>query len=268
MRRSEFFLEYQPQISLADGSLEGFEALVRWLNPTLGLLPPNRFIPLAEETGFIVALGRWILDTACVQAATWSDATGAPLTVAVNLSARQLKDPNLVADVRAALSFSGLPPQQLVLEITESVLILDPEHAAEVLLELKELGLRIALDDFGTGYSSLSYLRQFPVDILKIDKSFTDPLTDPTSEGTAFVKTILRFAGDLSLSTVAEGVEHDSQRAVLTQLGCESAQGYLYSRPLADAAVDAYIFNAAATAKTPHVANRRGASNRVSRKAT
>jgi diguanylate cyclase (GGDEF)-like protein len=246
LQSSEFFLQYQPQLCLRDGSLEGFEALVRWRHPELGVVAPDRFIGLAEDSGFIVPLGRWILDTACAQAASWSEISPHPLSVSVNLSARQLQDPNLMQDVQAALSYSGLPPEQLVLEITETVLMLKPTHAAQVLAQFRELGIRIALDDFGTGYSSLSYLRQFPVDILKIDKSFIDPLDDPASEGTPFVKTILRLARDLNLSTTAEGIERPGQRTILAELHCDSAQGYLLSRPLDPEAALAYISKATA----------------------
>jgi diguanylate cyclase (GGDEF)-like protein len=245
LQRDEFFLEYQPQLRLADGVLEGFEALVRWQHPALGLVGPYRFIPVAEETGFIVALGRWVLEHACREAAQWSQVRGESLSVSVNVSGRQLQDANLLADVRGALASSGLPPEQLILEITESVLVLNPQRIAEVLRQLREMGIRIAIDDFGTGYSSLSYLRQFPVDVLKIDKSFVDPLAIPGSQGAAFVETILRLAADLHLEATAEGIEHESQRDTLVRLNCHSAQGYLMSRPLSSAAALAYIDAAA-----------------------
>lgn len=241
LERAEFFLQYQPQLCLADDGLEGFEALVRWQHPTLGTVAPDRFIPLAEETGFIVPLGRWILQRACVEAAGWTAATGAPISVSVNLSARQLQDTGLMRDVQNALAHSGLAAERLVLEITESVLMLNPEQIAAVLGGLRELGIRIAIDDFGTGYSSLSYLRQLPVDILKIDKSFIDPLQDPSSEGAAFVETILRLARDLHLRATAEGIEHEIQRDALVRMSCDSAQGYLMSRPLTATAAHAYI---------------------------
>jgi diguanylate cyclase (GGDEF)-like protein len=247
LHRSEFFLEYQPQHRLSDGRLEGFEALVRWQHPILGLVGPYRFIPLAEETGFIVPLGRWVLEQACIEAANWTSVAGEPLSVSVNLSGRQLQEPGLAQDVQTALSFSGLPPQRLVLEITESVLMLNRNDIAEVLKVFKKMGIRIAIDDFGTGYSSLGYLRQFPVDILKIDKSFVDPLADPSSEGTAFVQTILRLAKDLNLDATAEGIEHQIQRDTLTRLNCHSAQGYLMSRPLSRDATRDYIAAATAT---------------------
>ncbi|SDI96201.1 diguanylate cyclase (GGDEF) domain-containing protein [Frankineae bacterium MT45] len=239
-----FFLQYEPQVSLTDGRLEGFEALVRWDHPTLGLLPPLRFIPLAEQTGFIRPLGAWILQQACAEAANWESET--ELTISVNLSGRQLQDPELVAHVGSALAESGLSSDRLVLEITESVLMLNPKQAAQTLVELKQMGIRIAIDDFGTGYSSLSYLQLFPVDILKIDKSFIDPLEDPESEGRAFVQTIVRLAHDLNLSTIAEGVEVLSQRETLSRLECQSIQGYLLSRPMSREATREFITTSAA----------------------
>lgn len=244
LKRAEFFLQYQPQLCLADSSLEGFEALVRWQHPDLGLISPDRFIPLAEETGFIIPLGRWILERACLEAADWATPTSAPISVSVNLSAHQLQHPGLFQDVQNALAFSGLPPERLVLEITESVLMTHPEQITLVLRQFKDLGIRIAIDDFGTGYSSLSYLRQFPIDILKIDKSLIDPLQDPTNEGTAFIDTILQLARVLHLRATAEGIEHPTQRDTLTALACDSAQGYLMSRPLDPEAARAYISNA------------------------
>jgi len=231
LREGRFFLEYQPQYSLSDGRLEGFEALLRWLHPSLGRVAPDQFIPVAEETGFIVPLGRWILEQACRQAAGWAD-RGSPVEISVNISGRQLHDSSLCNDVRAALAKTGLPPRLLTLEITETTLIADPGATAGVLAELRGLGVRIAIDDFGTGYSSLNSLRQLPADILKVDKSFVDPLTDPRSEGRAFVQMILRLARDLNLRAVAEGIEQEEQRAVLAELGCDSGQGYLMARPL------------------------------------
>jgi EAL domain-containing protein (putative c-di-GMP-specific phosphodiesterase class I) len=206
--------------------------LVRWNHPTLGRVNPSDFVPFAEETGFIVPLGRWVLDTACATAATWAVHDDQPLVISVNVSARQLRDTQLIDDVRTALSFTGLPARQLILEVTETALMTDPEGVITTLARLRALGVRIAIDDFGTGHSSLSYLRQFAVDVLKIDKSFVDPLTDPSSEGAAFVATIVRLAHDLGLTTIAEGIEHSSQRTALTRLGCDQGQGFLLSRPL------------------------------------
>ena len=174
--RSEFFLQYQPIVSLSDNRLQGFEALVRWSHPGLGEVEPLRFIPIAEETGFIVPLGRWVLVEACEQLAAWNAASREKLSLSVNLSRRQLVSPHLADEVRTALALSGIDPHQLILEITESVLMEDPDRASLALAELRDMGIRIAVDDFGTGYSSLSHLQRFPVDILKIDKSFIDPL--------------------------------------------------------------------------------------------
>ncbi|MET3807161.1 diguanylate cyclase (GGDEF)-like protein [Nakamurella sp. UYEF19] len=241
LERSEFFLEYQPQFRLSDQALEGFEALIGWRHPTLGMIGPDRFIPLAEESRFILPLGRWILMAACREAAKWPSRAGRPLDVAVNLSSWQLQDPGFLDMVRGALRSSGLAARSLVLEITESVLMDDPAGIAELLREVRRLGVRVAIDDFGTGFSSLSYLRQLPVDILKIDKSFIDPLNDPESEGDAFVATIVRLATDLRLSTVAEGIEHPIQLDALVRLGCRSGQGYLVSPSLGPVAAQNFI---------------------------
>ena len=239
LERSQFYLDYQPIFALRDGRLQGFEALVRWQHPDLGLLSPLRFIPLAEETGFIVALGRWVLNAACHAATAWTGSTAGCPTVAVNVSAQQLQDPGFVADVRDALARSGLPGQRLVLEITESVLVRDPDQIVEVLNRLKQMGISIAIDDFGTGYSSLSHLRRFPVDILKIDKSFVDHLNGAHTEGRAFVEAIISLARQLGVATIAEGIEHTAQHDTLTDMGCDDGQGYLMSRPLdIDSATD------------------------------
>jgi diguanylate cyclase (GGDEF)-like protein len=231
LRDHEFFLLYQPQFSLDDGHLEGFEALIRWKHPTLGLLMPDRFIGLAEETGQIVPIGRWVMETACEQAQHWSSA-GREVSVSVNISARQLLHRSFPEDVRTALALSGLPAEQLVLEVAEASLVANGGEVAQVLCDLKEIGIRVAIDDFGTGYSSLVNLRQFPVDLLKIDNSFVTPLSDPNGEATAFVVTIVKLAQALGLQTVAEGVEEPSQRELLKTLGCDSAQGFLMARPL------------------------------------
>ncbi len=250
--RGELFLEYQPQYCLADGTLEGFEALVRWRHPRLGLVVPMRFVPLAEETGHIVPIGRFVLAKACEQAARWARA-GADLVMSVNLSGRQLTDPHLVDDVRTAVAVSGLDPGRLVLEITESAVIADAGRVGAVLRELKSTGVRLAIDDFGTGYSSLTYLKQFPIDVLKIDKSFVDPLADPSAEGEAFITTMVGLAHSLGMRTVAEGIEHADQRVQLTELGCDSAQGFLMSRPLGrDAATE--LVDATAREREPGTA--------------
>ena len=251
LQRSEFVLAYQPQFGLRAGRLEGFECLVRWQHPTLGLIGPNRFIPLAEETRFILPLGRWILQAACAEAAAWQVAGDVPLTVAVNVSGWQVQEADFLDTVREALRCSGLAPYRLVLEVTESVLMADPAGMAEVLRSVRRLGVLVAIDDFGTGFSSLSHLRQLPADILKIDKSFIDPLLDPLSEGDAFVATIVRLADDLGLATVAEGIEHRTQLDALVRLGCHSGQGYLVAAPFGAAAARRFIDAGTAVSRIP-----------------
>jgi diguanylate cyclase (GGDEF)-like protein len=248
LERHEFFLEYQPQISLGRRQLEGFEALLRWQHPTLGLIGPDRFVHLAEETGHILPIGRWVIEEACQQAVRWRTGDDRPMSVSVNLSGHQLKDPDLLRCIRTALSLTRLRPEQLVLEITESVLIVDVELTVRALEDLKQLGVRLAIDDFGTGYSSLSYLNRFPIDSIKIDKTFVDPLGDPSSEGTLFVQSIIRLAHDLGLRTVAEGMETVEQRDLLTQLGCDGAQGFLLSRPLSAPAAQDFVVLSGAVA--------------------
>ena len=230
--RSEFFLQYQPIVSLSDNRLQGFEALVRWSHPSLGEVEPLRFIPIAEETGFIVPLGRWVLVEACEQLAAWNSAGRENLSLSVNLSRRQLISPHLADEVRTALALSGIDPHQLILEITESVLMEDPDRASLALAELREMGIRIAVDDFGTGYSSLSHLQRFPVDILKIDKSFIDPLVGLDPGSSALVTAIIGLAQSLGLDVIAEGIEHESQLHRLVDLGCSQGQGFLMARPL------------------------------------
>ena len=228
----EFRVFYQPKVTLGTGALFGFEALIRWEHPERGLVAPDEFIPLAEETGIIVGVGRWVLGEACRRATAWQDLypSDPPLTMSVNLSARQFQAPGLVEDVRAALEESGLSPGCLMLEITESVVMDDAPTSAGTLAALKALGVEIAVDDFGTGYSSLAYLKRFPVDFLKIDRSFVDRIGDPDAE--AIVAAMTDLAATLGLRVIAEGVETEEQRAKLQTLGCELAQGYLFSKPL------------------------------------
>jgi diguanylate cyclase (GGDEF)-like protein/PAS domain S-box-containing protein len=247
LTREEFALAYQPIVELSTGRVTGAEALVRWTHPTRGAISPAEFIPLAESTGAIVALGRWVLRAACRQLATWDEESlaqgrrrsGAPLSVAVNLSTRQLQDPGLVDDVAAALTDYGLASRRLTLEITESAMMHDAEVALARLSALKALGVRLAVDDFGTGYSSLSYLRRFPVDVLKIDRSFVDGLSR-TGE-TALVRAIVRLGDALGLKTVAEGIEHAEQLAQLRALGCGMGQGYYFARPMGEAAFQCFV---------------------------
>jgi diguanylate cyclase (GGDEF)-like protein len=234
LERHELALAYQPVVDLASGRVAGFEALLRWHHPVLGLVGPDRFIALAEETGHIVPIGAWVLEEACRTAAQWQrlQPTAPPLTMAVNVSARQLASDDLVTCVASALRESGLDPRTLVLEVTETSLVTDPGAAARRLQPLRELGVRVAIDDFGTGHSSLSYLRQLPVDILKIDRSFVRNLAD-AGTGPALVQTLIDLGRTLDLEVIAEGVEDAGQRDWLRAQRCHQAQGYLFARPLA-----------------------------------
>jgi diguanylate cyclase (GGDEF)-like protein len=237
----ELELHYQPIVELPGGRIVGTEALVRWRHPTRGLVPPDQFIPIAEETGLIVPLGAWVLREAAGQAQEWQRRAGcSALTMAVNLSALQLARHDLVDLIVDVLAESGLPAQCLELEITESVLMKDAAAATTMLETLKNLGVRLSVDDFGTGYSSLSYLKRFPVDTLKIDRSFTAGLgTDP--HDTAIVTAIISLAEALNLTTIAEGVETALQAQGLVELGCGTAQGYHFGRPAAATAIDTLL---------------------------
>jgi diguanylate cyclase (GGDEF)-like protein len=229
----EFRLLYQPIVELASEEVVGVEALIRWEHPVRGLVSPVTFIPLAEENGLIVPIGRWVLREACRQGRCWElAAAGHPApTISVNISGRQLLDPAIVADVAGALAESELTPGLLTLELTESMLMHDSEATLQTLHALKALGVRLAIDDFGTGYSSLSYLQRFPIDILKIDKSFIDGVSRGGSDA-ALARTIVTLAGLLGLSPIAEGVERAEQQAHLVALGCARGQGYLFARPV------------------------------------
>jgi predicted signal transduction protein with EAL and GGDEF domain len=231
--RDQLVLHYQPIVELVSGRITRVEALVRWDHPVKGLLPPAAFIPLAEEQGLIGPIGNWVLLQACLQARRWHDQfpDAPPLSVHVNLSGRQLEEQRLVGEVVQALETSRLPARQLTLEITESVLVTDIEVMSARLRELKGLGVMLAIDDFGTGYSSLSYLRRFPIDMLKIDKSFVDGIGQGR-EDTALAHAIVKLGHTLQLHTVAEGIEQSEQAAHLAALGCQDGQGYLFARPL------------------------------------
>ncbi len=247
IEESQFVLHYQPTIDLHTGRLTGVEALVRWQHPRRGLVPPMEFIPLAEESGLIVPLGQWTIREACRQVRLWQQEIpgGEPIALNVNLSARQLRHPNIVRDVADALDDTGLLASRLVLEITESVLMVDSAATLNRLYQLKSLGVRLAIDDFGTGYSSFAYLRRFPVDILKIDKSFVDGVaTEATSS--ALVDAMIRIGKTLRLETVAEGVERVDQADRLRTLNCDIGQGYLFSRPLPADAVTHLLRDSAA----------------------
>ncbi|MER5934731.1 EAL domain-containing protein [Streptomyces sp. NPDC002054] len=233
LERGEFFIEYQPLVHLHDGSVHGAEALVRWSHPQYGVLGPDRFIPLAERTGLIVPLGRWVLEEAVRQARSWQREHGGPLRINVNLSPTQLHHPGLVADTVAVLENSGLAPGALCLEVTESALIGADDELLEPLRRLAALGVDIALDDFGTGYSNLANLRRLPVSVLKLDRSFTQSMqrlpADPVD--VKIVEGIVALAHSLSLAVTVEGVETGAQAAQLRALGCDTAQGWYYARP-------------------------------------
>jgi diguanylate cyclase (GGDEF)-like protein/PAS domain S-box-containing protein len=229
----EFVLHFQPVIVLETGEIEGFEALIRWNHPTRGLVMPLDFVPLAEETGLIGSIGAWVLSEACRAARSLqpADPDARPLNMAVNLSARQLQRPEIVREIAQVLFKSELPPERLVLEITESVMMQDMALSNERLTQLKQLGVKLAVDDFGTGYSSLNYIRRFPVDILKVDKSFVDGVSH-RGEESALTAAIIELAGILNLRPVAEGIERADQLEKLLELHCELGQGYYFSQPL------------------------------------
>jgi diguanylate cyclase (GGDEF)-like protein/PAS domain S-box-containing protein len=232
LERHELRLFYQPVVDISGNEAIGVEALLRWEHPEHGLVAPGRFIPVAEESGLIIPIGAWVLDEACRQLCMWhaEPMDGPRGAVEVNLSARQIDHPEIVATVQRILEDTGLPPASLTLEITESALMHDASSALRVLRALKDLGVTLAIDDFGTGYSSLSHLQRFPLDILKIDKSFVDELGND-SGGAEIVAAVVKLAHALGLQVIAEGVETEPQLAALAGLGCDFAQGYLFSRP-------------------------------------
>jgi diguanylate cyclase (GGDEF)-like protein/PAS domain S-box-containing protein len=232
VNKNEFVLHYQPIISMSDGKIEGVEALIRWQHPVQGLIPPNDFIPTAEETGMIIDIGGWVLHEACRQLRMWQDQfpSAAPLSVSVNISSKQLL-PNLVKQISDVLNETALDPESLVIELTESMIMENAEKVSPLLQQLKEMNIKLHIDDFGTGYSSLSYLHQFPVDVLKIDRSFVRRL-DAGTDNLEIVKAITTLAHSLNMDVIAEGVETENQFAQLKSLGCRYMQGYLFSKPL------------------------------------
>jgi EAL domain-containing protein (putative c-di-GMP-specific phosphodiesterase class I) len=239
LANDQLFLVYQPTFDLRDETVTGVEALLRWRHPERGLIAPDEFIPIAERTGSILAIGRWVLDHACLQAAAWQRPDRS-VGIAVNVSGRQLERDDIVDDVCDALTESGLDPALLTLEITESTLMQDPEAATRRLRELKRLGVRIAIDDFGTGYSSLAYLRRFPVDALKIDRSFIQGIAEST-ESAALIHTLVQLGKTLGLDTLGEGIEQGTQLRALQEEQCDYGQGFLLARPLELEAIERFL---------------------------
>jgi EAL domain-containing protein (putative c-di-GMP-specific phosphodiesterase class I) len=231
LERHEFVLHYQPKACLASGRISGFEALLRWQHPARGLVPPLQFINILEETGLIIPVGEWVLRTVCEQLARWQAAGVMPRPVAVNLSARQLQQGKLDTTIAAILADTGIDPGLLELELTESVLMSDADEAVRMLKTLRSYGLRLSIDDFGTGYSSLAYLKRFPIDALKIDRTFISDLTTDSDDG-SIALTIISLAHSLKLRVIAEGVETRAQLEFLKAHGCDEIQGYYFARPL------------------------------------
>jgi EAL domain-containing protein (putative c-di-GMP-specific phosphodiesterase class I) len=224
-------------------STTGLAALIRWESPSRGLVQPDDFIPLLEETSLITEVGRWVLDRACAQAQQWRDA-GHAIGMAVNVSARQLDSDRIIDDVSNALNASGLAPAALTLEITETTLMRDAQDTVRRLTEIKALGVRVAIDDFGTGYSSLSHLRHFPVDALKIDRSFITGLAH-NLEGESLIRTLVQLGKALSIETIAEGIEQPGELSLLQGEDCDGGQGFLFAKPLASGAVEAFLSKSA-----------------------
>jgi diguanylate cyclase (GGDEF)-like protein len=234
VKRGEFLLHYQPSVLLSTGEVVGTEALIRWRHPTLGMVPPDRFIPLADETGLIGEIGQWVLEEACAQTRRWHDAGFSSLTISVNVSAVQFRQGGLTQIVRDVLDRTGLPARCLDLEITETVLMQDADATIATLRQIKAMGVHVSVDDFGTGYSSLAYLKRFPIDTLKIDKSFVRDVTCD-EHNAAIVRTVITLARSLGLESIAEGVEEPDQIEFMRREGCDRLQGYCFSKPLAPA---------------------------------
>ncbi|OIP10305.1 MAG: hypothetical protein AUK49_04685 [Betaproteobacteria bacterium CG2_30_68_42] len=237
LERDEFVLHYQPKVDLKSGRITGAEALLRWNSRVLGMVSPDKFIPLLEETGRIVEVGEWVIETACRQGRQWTDCGLPPLDIAVNLSVRQFQQPDLAQRVRRILDETGFPPERLELEITESMVAVNVEHAIVLMGKLCEMGLKLAIDDFGTGYSSLHALKRFPVSTLKIDRSFVKDLPAGTDDA-AIARAVIQLGHGMGLAVVAEGVETEAQRDFLRAAGCDSMQGYLFARPMPAAALE------------------------------
>jgi predicted signal transduction protein with EAL and GGDEF domain len=240
VEHEEFFVVYQPKVSLADRRPSGAEALLRWKHPERGTVSPVEFIPVLEETGLIVPVGEWVLRRACEDLKAWQAAGLDPGPVSVNLSARQFRLPDLDARLKAIVAAAGVAPSLVELEITESQLVQDPDHAIRMMRSLCDAGMRIAIDDFGTGYSSLSYLTRFPVGSLKIDRSFVRDVIDDATDAT-IVRTIIEMAHTLGFTVVAEGIETEAQAQYLREHRCEEGQGYLFARPMPAAELAALL---------------------------
>ena len=228
----ELVVFYQPLISLKNNKLIGMEALIRWMHPEKGMISPGDFIPLAEETGLIEPIGEWVLRTACTQNKEWQDAGYPPVKVSVNMSARQFSKKNIIELISQILQETGLSPEYLGLEITESIIMQDVKSTIAKLKQMQKMGISLSIDDFGTGYSSLSYLKLFPIDNLKIDRSFVFNITTDSIDA-AIATSVILLAHSMNLKVVAEGVETEEQLEVLRQQGCDYVQGFLFSRPLA-----------------------------------
>jgi polar amino acid transport system substrate-binding protein len=241
LQNGEFQLFYQPKISTRDASVKGFEALIRWVHPVKGLVPPDQFISVAEDTGQIVEIGQWVIETACQQNKLWLDEGLVNVRVAVNVSARQFKEGNLIEVIESALATTGLKEQSLELEMTEGVLMSDP-NTGDTLSELRARGVSVALDDFGTGYSSLSYITRFPIDTIKIDRCFVQDITID-SEKAAIVSAVSNLSHGLNFNVVAEGVETEAELDVIRQLRCDEVQGYYYCRPMAAQDISEWLRN-------------------------
>jgi diguanylate cyclase (GGDEF)-like protein len=248
--KDEFFIVYQPTFNLREMIPTGMEALIRWRHPTRGIVQPDDFVPLLEETGLIVDVGRWVLCEACRQGAEWRRA-GREVGIAVNVAARQLDRDEFVEEVREVLNESGLEPEQLTIEITETTIMANAEETAGRLAAIKEIGVRVAIDDFGTGYSSLAYLQRFPVDALKIDRSFISKMSND-AEGETLIRTLVQLGKSLSIETLAEGIEQAQELSLLREESCDTGQGFLFARPLDMEECETFLENwAGAVSSTP-----------------
>lgn len=241
LERDEFILLYQPQVELRSGKIKSFEALIRWNSKEFGLVPPSEFIPLSEDTGLIIPIGNWVIEQACMQIREWKERYGEEITIAINISAKQFQQPTLVNTIKKAIQTFQIHPSLLEIEITEGVMQ-DTAETAPILKSLKDLGISIAIDDFGTGYSSLNYLKNFPIDVLKVDQSFVRGIHNNEKDA-AITTTIIHLANSLGMKVVAEGIEEEAQANFLLNTNCDKGQGYFYSKPLSKMDIEQIIFN-------------------------